>query len=1552
MALAFESINPDIIKELKWRSSAAQYPLGVRNADKKLDWLTKVPYSRLVSFAVPKNDKEDYTQLRTLREKNILCGGYLLDSKTSADFPAGTPGAGYGYGGNENEQISNYGQGSYRTGTTSDLASGAVDNKSFSEARKFAPNPGILSLSIANKGSYGSLRSLSFQLKCYDLSQLETLEVLFMTPGIGVLAEWGWSFSGINPPLISNLSESEFRDKEALQQKLTENIIKSHGNHDGCIATITGFNWSIERDGSYSVQVDATSRGDTMLNMPTNRSNAVLVDYIGRLTYDPDVDKIAADQIDGDIQSTAKQKEALGVGGLDKYNVDLRAGQTNRINLLRVPIWEYDFGLEKLQGVREKIVKEIKKAEEEEEEMQNEIEELKRTSEDNISRSNWFKAIFAPGGVLSKTRMNQLEIGGTKNVPSGNYIKLRELSINGEPDRPTSFYDGNGGSNKAPKSGEQIFASIMNYTSPSANNSGIWDMAKWNKNSQKGGHAGFARMWSWNCAKGELGNTSGTWDKDSIATEFDKTTMHDNTIDDSNGIVGKDSEGNRKQFRPCFVSQIYFDGGKCPSLGTIDGITYYTNVFQRDWRDTYWAGNDQSKDTGVHKFLSGDKNYLKSDAHLLYQGKYAKMSNTVGNSQNAFSKVAGKSTPSKKFSGRYASPKDHERLENVLKKPYQGANLYGEAKLPGFAGDNMDKEQDYEVYKAPDGLGTVDENSLHCDADYLNTLTDFSEIEKDASFYKSKIKKGPKESSEESNEDGDFIKPKDVYLRQLPRLPMFAISVYPGDDDIKFGGYDENNIPQASKIKPKGGGSDFYSSYSWYSFVDFQEIDSNGEFVYLKNVRDARDKAEKEFKKALTVYEERKKKATESKKQNKDYLTKLNETVGQYVPIWALEHILNNTVNFNVNGKRLFRFDSGFLPYDETDRPKNVTEEKEKMKILREYRNLFQLIIPTLASPDIEQAVFTEAGWEVFQKFFEVSDPKNTINSLMSDWKYLRSLPVKIANTSFLKSTNPLVCLLPGQEDTVPNAKHYDPWEGADASGDDQYQTDELMELYYNYKKLPLKNLPDPDSWVGLMPSPPGKSPFKEALKKYKGTDGDEAHKDKLMHPQKLWPNPFKEQSYSGDQKADRSGYVSNILVHIDIIKQVLELATLDQQGMGGASGGRERKNAYEFLQQILNEVSAACGSWWEFGLQIDAENDSVCRIVDKRYTKDIGYTEDIIWRFPLYGTDLNISQVSSLNHSRRGNHIIRDFSIQSMIPNAMKSMAMYGTNASFVDQTTVDDNTFQALTSAEQISWADVSLEGIKYESDLAIWNGEEMKSKNAGLSDSSGNLLSLGDLAERNADVFDITGDGTAGEKAAASEAELRNEEDKVPITFEDQKNKFEQALKKIHDNGPKDAGGVHARRAEKCLYAMLNHPFPMTNADLDALLEEAKEEPDQQKRELYVKNKSREILQKDNPNFFNTLIPLACNITLDGISGIKYGNSFTLGGLPKRYEGKTAFQITNVSHTIDTNGWQTTINGTMRPLPEKAINAPDIYIRDFTDISENSFQGETITVIGDRG
>ncbi len=64
MGLALSSISRNVIKELKRRVGPDSTAAGGKN------WLTKRPFCRLMSFAVPKNATGDH-YLYNLRKKNI-----------------------------------------------------------------------------------------------------------------------------------------------------------------------------------------------------------------------------------------------------------------------------------------------------------------------------------------------------------------------------------------------------------------------------------------------------------------------------------------------------------------------------------------------------------------------------------------------------------------------------------------------------------------------------------------------------------------------------------------------------------------------------------------------------------------------------------------------------------------------------------------------------------------------------------------------------------------------------------------------------------------------------------------------------------------------------------------------------------------------------------------------------------------------------------------------------------------------------------------------------------------------------------------------------------------------------------------------------------------------------------------------------------------------------------------------------------------------------------------------------------------------------------------
>jgi hypothetical protein len=60
---------------------------------------------------------------------------------------------------------------------------------------------------------------------------------------------------------------------------------------------------------------------------------------------------------------------------------------------------------------------------------------------------------------------------------------------------------------------------------------------------------------------------------------------------------------------------------------------------------------------------------------------------------------------------------------------------------------------------------------------------------------------------------------------------------------------------------------------------------------------------------------------------------------------------------------------------------------------------------------------------------------------------------------------------------------------------------------------------------------------------------------------------------------------------------------------------------------------------------------------------------------------------------------------------------------------------------------------------------------------------------------------------------------------------------------------------------------------------------------------------------------ITPIELEVTIDGTGGIYAGEAFSSTYIPKKYRDACVFQIMDVSHSVDTTGWKTTLRGLMR-------------------------------------
>jgi hypothetical protein len=142
------------------------------------------------------------------------------------------------------------------------------------------PMPGITGVNINHLGSYGSTRKATVQFKCWDVAQLNALEVLYMRPGYTVLLEFGrtlsleYNDSGL--PILNSLSfEDNFFERKDVDvlpyvKELYNNVLKSNGNYDAFFGYITNYNWSLNTQGGYDCSIDILSTGEILESIKVN----------------------------------------------------------------------------------------------------------------------------------------------------------------------------------------------------------------------------------------------------------------------------------------------------------------------------------------------------------------------------------------------------------------------------------------------------------------------------------------------------------------------------------------------------------------------------------------------------------------------------------------------------------------------------------------------------------------------------------------------------------------------------------------------------------------------------------------------------------------------------------------------------------------------------------------------------------------------------------------------------------------------------------------------------------------------------------------------------------------------------------------------------------------------------------------------------------------------------------------------------------------------------------------------------------------------------------
>lgn len=182
------------------------------------------------------------------------------------------------------------------------------------------PMPGIVSASTKSENR-GSLRTTTVQIKAWNRTQFEIIDLLYLRLGYSILFEFGNTIYFQNDgTLIRNrpysLEDSFLKGSytvSSLLEKIQEFRIASNGNYDAVYGKIVNFSWEFVEDGSYDITVIIRSVGDVIESLKTN---VLINDVRVASNADENADTAASDDVanseEVDTITSYKDKHQIG----------------------------------------------------------------------------------------------------------------------------------------------------------------------------------------------------------------------------------------------------------------------------------------------------------------------------------------------------------------------------------------------------------------------------------------------------------------------------------------------------------------------------------------------------------------------------------------------------------------------------------------------------------------------------------------------------------------------------------------------------------------------------------------------------------------------------------------------------------------------------------------------------------------------------------------------------------------------------------------------------------------------------------------------------------------------------------------------------------------------------------------------------------------------------------------------------------------------------------------------------------------------------------------
>ena len=253
----FKQTFPDFVQEeLKRRQDLLEGKGPLRN-ELVNQLTTRNAWVRMTSGVNVVNKEGNYDN--SLAKQYVLLGGTLNKTSTTAFSVDGVT-----------TTTDKFNQ---RSGVGSSFDNAYSNTSALGEKylRGIRPMPGITNLSTVTKAAYGSLIEATINFSCWDIKQLEDLELLFMRPGYTVLVEWGWVYSKQQPFFYDILNKGNI-DFQQVNKELFDLSKENKGNYEAVLGYVKNYNWKTRSDGGYDCTTQIISFGEVLESIKVNYS--------------------------------------------------------------------------------------------------------------------------------------------------------------------------------------------------------------------------------------------------------------------------------------------------------------------------------------------------------------------------------------------------------------------------------------------------------------------------------------------------------------------------------------------------------------------------------------------------------------------------------------------------------------------------------------------------------------------------------------------------------------------------------------------------------------------------------------------------------------------------------------------------------------------------------------------------------------------------------------------------------------------------------------------------------------------------------------------------------------------------------------------------------------------------------------------------------------------------------------------------------------------------------------------------------------------------------